>query len=651
LFSALSAESIWVGDTAQKILSWVKPYFWFGLIISQVSGCATPVRNLVPDGIPYYVREIKTVRVQADGNWIDTGIELRPGEFLSVMATGKIRQARSSRVLYPSSCACLLLQVADSTPTLALLNRNARTFPSSWEGTLSFKITESQASFLSAHFDVTVVIWSTNDYFLIAEFLKRLEKAAPDHPGIYEASIEASTLRDLQLEKEATSDKIEETRNQIAEIKSNGVAKPGSEAAQRVMRLHDLQGQLEALMAKVAEIDALARQIQEQRDLSANLTRQLLEKDRREKDLASRASAIKGTPPLLLIASPENDGLVEAQTVALTGIAEDDRGLQRLEVILNGSLVDEKDSRSFKTGTLPPLRLNFERQIFLSPGANRILVKATDIDSLVTEKTVIVHYLPNRRNVWAVVVGINNYKKFPKLKYAVNDAKEFYRLLLEKNRIPAENVTLLIDEQATLKNLKNALGMGLKIAAGPDDMVLIYFAGHGASERDATSIDGDGLEKYILPFDTDPEDLFSTALPMRDIALVFNRIRSERLIFIADTCYSGASGGRTVGTGGIRANISDTFLEQLAGGRGKVIITASAANEVSVEKDEFQHGVFTYYLLEGLRGAADNDRDGSITVDEAYRYVSERVPRATGQEQHPVKKGSVEGNLIMSIVR
>jgi uncharacterized caspase-like protein len=138
---------------------------------------------------------------------------------------------------------------------------------------------------------------------------------------------------------------------------------------------------------------------------------------------------------------------------------------------------------------------------------------------------------------------------------------------------------------------------------------------------------------------------------MREIAHIFGRIRSERLIFIADSCYSGASGGRTISVGGTRANITDSFLDRITSGRGKVIITASAANEVSVEKDELQHGVFTYYLLEGLNGAADTDKDGIITVDEAYRYVSEKVPKATGQEQHPVKKGSVEGSLVLSITR
>ena len=60
--------------------------------------------------------------------------------------------------------------------------------------------------------------------------------------------------------------------------------------------------------------------------------------------------------------------------------------------------------------------------------------------------------------------------------------------------------------------------------------------------------------------------------------------------------------------------------------------------------------MFTYYLLEGLRGAADSDGDGIITVDEAYGYVAVAVPRATGQEQHPVKKGTVEGQLLLGVV-
>jgi helicase len=122
------------------------------------------------------------------------------------------------------------------------------------------------------------------------------------------------------------------------------------------------------------------------------------------------------------------------------------------------------------------------------------------------------------------------------------------------------------------------------------------------------------------------------------------------LVFIADLCYSGASGGRSIDITGIRASIPDNFMDRIATGKGRVIMTASGANEVSVENDQFGHGVFTYYLVEGLKGQADADGDGFITVDEAYLYVSDKVPQATGQEQHPIKKGTIEGRLILGIV-
>ncbi len=111
------------------------------------------------------------------------------------------------------------------------------------------------------------------------------------------------------------------------------------------------------------------------------------------------------------------------------------------------------------------------------------------------------------------------------------------------------------------------------------------------------------------------------------------------------------TGGRTISiTGGLRARISDKFLDRISGGKGRIILTASGANKVSAEKPELEHGVFTHFLVQGLEGAADANRDGLITVDEIYNYVSIEVPRETGQEQHPVKKGTVEGRLVIGVV-
>ncbi|MDL1968885.1 MAG: hypothetical protein LWW97_10175 [Deltaproteobacteria bacterium] len=96
---------------------------------------------------------------------------------------------------------------------------------------------------------------------------------------------------------------------------------------------------------------------------------------------------------------------------------------------------------------------------------------------------------------------------------------------------------------------------------------------------------------------------------MDEIARIFRRIKAKRVILLADCCYSGQTGGRTI-LSRTRANISDAFLDRLSRGKGRIIITASSASEVSKESDDLKHGYFTCYLLKGLKGAADVDGDG-----------------------------------------
>jgi hypothetical protein len=532
--------------------------------------------------------------------------------------------------------------------------RSGLTFASPERGRLAFELTKTfgyKGSF--DFFEISVVVWKTDDYGQIAEFLTQLQAAHPSHSGVSDALEQASALKKLQIAKSAVSKDLAATQAQLDELrKEQDLQTAAIQAAQRAQRVKMLEDRLSLMTAKMAELEELSRNLQEQREKTVELSQKVEEWEKREKEILAKRKSPEGLPPKMLVVLPEDGYSSETENLRISGVVEDDEGIKKIEVYLNDRTIQVPGEWERKLREEAPVRrFAFETDLSIRTGKNQIRISATDTSGLSVERTVTVLFAPSRKNVWAVVVGIDDYQRLPKLKYAVNDAQAFQRLLVEKNRVPAENITLLLNDQATLRNFRSALGTGLKGAASTGDMAIIFFAGHGATERDASSPDGDGLEKYILTCDSEPADLFSTAMPMRDIALIFNRIRSERLIFIADTCYSGASGGRTVGTGGLRATIADTFLEQLAGGRGKVIISASAANEVSVEKDELQHGVFTYYLLEGLRGAADTDRDGSVTVDEAYRYVSEKVPRATGQEQHPVKKGSVEGSLVLSITR
>jgi len=360
------------------------------------------------------------------------------------------------------------------------------------------------------------------------------------------------------------------------------------------------------------------------------------------------SSVPKRLPPVIALASPSEAQQVTGKQVQLLGAAASDRGVARVEIRVNGHLVKQQDNR----GGLPTPNMDFTESLPLREGKNEITVKVIDMDNLATTRTVSVTRLQDpglldQGRIWAAVIGISQYKTVNSLQFADADARGVYDYLLNQVGVPKENLFLLTNQQATLVNVRRTLGTELKRKASPQDTVIIYFAGHGAPETDPNSPDNDGLEKYLVPYDADPDDLYTTGLPMREVEVIMQRIAAERVIFIADTCFSGATTGRTFVTGALRAVVSEAFLARLSNAKGRVVMTASRANEVSAELFNMRHGVFTYYLLEGLWGKADIDGDKMITIDEIYNYVSQKVPAATNQNQHPVKKGEVEGQLIL----
>jgi hypothetical protein len=503
----------------------------------------------------------------------------------------------------------------------------------------------------SGFFDLTIVVWRTKNYTEMVPFLEVLKSGAENQDAFQEAIDQTIIMAKIESARKETVEKIENTKTELVGI-DDGRSTDGLKGTPKTDKIKRLQERLQLLSKKLVELDELTGQLQNARSLTSELKHRLQAYEQKEKELSQETHLPGGHPPQLLVSSPEENARCSTPELRLVGTVEDRSGIARFDLVVNGRQVPVEDLRtSFGSTEGHPVQIDFDRLLPLKGGINTIEISAVGKTGLEGKKTITVECETRPYRVFALVVGINDYPNLSKLKYAVNDALEFYQLLTGRSGIPPENITLLLNEDATVNNIRSALGTGLRAAAGPEDMVIIFFAGHGTAEPDSENPDGDGLEKYLLAYDSRPEDLYSTAIAMREISYIFKRIKTERLIFISDACYSGAAGGRTVNITGARSKIEGDFLTRITQGKGKVIITASAANEVSVEKDELRHGVFTYYLLEGLRGAADTDRDGAVTVDEAYRYVSEKVPHATGQEQHPVKKGSVEGSLVLSIAR
>lgn len=373
----------------------------------------------------------------------------------------------------------------------------------------------------------------------------------------------------------------------------------------------------------------------------------------------------KATPLTIAVRHPVDGARVaEAETV-VAAVVTSSRGVGSVSVALNGTEVHRQAEPT------PPTSMVVQAPVTLREGANTIVLTARQADGTVRQEVRTVTLarpaaapaLPPpapSREQYAVVIGVGRYENrtIPSLKYAVADAESVYNVLIDIAGFKKDNVLLLTDRterKPTLRNVKYALGTFLARVAQKDDTVVVYFAGHGAPEIDQRGLEPDGLAKYLIPSDADPDDLFSTALPMDDLQTIFARIEAERVLVFLDACYSGAAGGRTFAAKKTRATaVDDLFLERLTRSKGRAIITASRPAEVSVELPELGHGIFTYYLTEGLKGAGDLNRDGIVSLQELYEYVEQHVvrkSRAVGGNQHPVMKGELEGVLPLTKVR
>ena len=286
------------------------------------------------------------------------------------------------------------------------------------------------------------------------------------------------------------------------------------------------------------------------------------------------------------------------------------------------------------------------------------MTDASDPAAEVQERNVaplpVEHRFAVRANRWAIIVGISEYEDARlNLTWANRDAQKLYELI----QTPAgggfepERIELLIDGKATTAAVTRALRTFLKKPAR-EDVVLLYFACHGTPDIDRPNT------TYLLTHDTDPDDVSGTALPMREIDISLREnLLAEKVVIIADTCHSasiGNAGGRR--DAGNDAGAINAYLEKVSEARdGVALLTSAESNETAREGTQWGkgHGVFTYFLLRGLRGEADGygrPKDGVVSVGELFDYVRDNVKRATDDQQHPaIGTTPFDRNLPMAI--
>ena len=230
---------------------------------------------------------------------------------------------------------------------------------------------------------------------------------------------------------------------------------------------------------------------------------------------------------------------------------------------------------------------------------------------------------------WALLIGINKYQNETPLNYAVADALEMQRLLTEKLGFPEKNITLLLNDAATLQGIKKSM-QELASRTSENDRVVIYFAGHGQTQ----SLPSGGEEGYLIPVNGKSSDLFSTSLAMSEMNRLSNMTPAKDMLFLMDACYSGLMG---VGNRGL--NIDETtpnYLKKIAAGGSRTVITAGKKGEVAQERAEWGHSPFVKNLISGLeKGMADFNGDGYITDSELGQYLIYQVTADTENKQTP----------------
>jgi tetratricopeptide (TPR) repeat protein len=342
-------------------------------------------------------------------------------------------------------------------------------------------------------------------------------------------------------------------------------------------------------------------------------------------------------------------------SVQVTGIASAEGGIAR--VLVNGreATLSEASSRDLEVISMEGGEaVRFRLEVLLRLGTNPVEVVGTDVKYGETRLAFAVERVTSAASyhplgeIYALIVGINDYADpaIPDLRFAEKDAEAVYHLLTdpEYSMARAENVHFLSGSQATANNIKIALYEELITkATRPEDTAIFYYAGHGDVGKHPVK----GSEYYMIPQNAELKNLFVTGIVKDDLQRLWSAIPAKRKVFISDACNSG-------GFTGMRGGATYGFEEAL--GEGKIVFSAAKADQKSLELPELGHGIFTYVMLQGLKGEADRreygNGDGLVGVKELAGYMQHEVPaRAAmvGGRQNPqIEIMEATGDLILS---
>jgi peptidoglycan hydrolase-like protein with peptidoglycan-binding domain len=287
---------------------------------------------------------------------------------------------------------------------------------------------------------------------------------------------------------------------------------------------------------------------------------------------------------------------------------------------------------------------NIDRNIPLLEGKNDINLVVLTSDSVYKKKITVIKkqdrtLAQKHGKKLAIIIGIENYNdsKMTDLDFTVDDAEDFTRILIEQGKFSSDNITLITDKkhnlfpgvelkQPTFDNIKRALFTKLRKEASKQDLVIIYYSGHGVLVPDPTS--PNGRTAYLAPKDFEFDAPEVKGIRLDEIKRLAH-LAPERIFLIIDSCFSG--GGeenvKTIAGFKMKAGAPSDLTNGFAG-KGRVLMASSLDNQVSLEAESLGNSVFTYYLVDILG-------KGERRLSEIFNYVHSKVRAHTNGNQEP----------------
>lgn len=335
------------------------------------------------------------------------------------------------------------------------------------------------------------------------------------------------------------------------------------------------------------------------------------------------------TPPIVAFFTPDSDTESDSEEYEMTVQAGDlGGGVIEMRLYQNGRLVHTKD-----LGDNDDKEISEEFTVKLLTGENRFRLVALSRDQIESRPAkVTVTYTGEelKSDLHVVTIGINEYRNPAlNLNYGVPDANGIRDFFKEQPRKLFDEVKFysLENRDATRANIKELL-TSLEDTK-PDDVVIIYYAGHGETvEKDWYLIPAD------LVYPEREDEIIAKGIKSDELQDWVNTIKANKVVMLMDACKSGAALKAFRGFGERKA------LAKLARSSGVHIVAAAAKDQFASELKQLGHGAFTYALLDGLRGEADYAKDNVINIRELTTYIESRLPdlseEVAGRPQFPV---------------